>query len=406
MSYQFGLCQAPSRILFGLGQIRSLGREVAARSDRVLICTDERIAGLALLDEVIRDIEKTGAKVAVFSHVEAELPAANVEACVRMHAGFEPGAVVGLGGGSCIDHAKLVSLRFVHRAPLQTFYGELKVPGPILPVLAVPTTAGTGSEVTPVAVLSDADRPLKVGISSPYLIPSVALCDPDLTISCPPALTAISGADALTHAIEAFSAKQRPATNELAYERVFVGKNALSDANAISAIRLLFRHLPTAVSQPRNVEARSAVMLGSTLAGLAFGTAGTSAAHAIQYPIGALTKSAHGLGVALLLPYAMRFNLGHCIDTYAAIAREIGLPEKDDADAAEAAITAIAKLFSSIGIPEHLGALGVERSQSKWIAEQSMQSKRLVENNPRLLNQNGVLEIVENAFGPPDLESK
>lgn len=175
------------------------------------------------------------------------------------------------------------------------------MPGPVLPVIAVPTTAGTGSEATPVAVISDPDRTLKVGISSPHLLPRVAICDPDLTLTCPPALTAIAGADALTHAIEAFTAGRRAPSPELAQRHVFIGKSALTDHFALLAIRLLGRSLERACHDGADEEARADVML-----------AALAAAHAIQYPVGALTHTAHGLGVATLLPYGWRPSLPSC----------------------------------------------------------------------------------------------
>src|SRR5690606_1856605 len=155
------------------------------------------------------------------------------------------------------------------------YYGELKVPGPILPVVAIPTTAGTGSEVTPVAVLADDKRDLKVGISSPYLIPHTALCDPQLTVTCPPMLTALSGADALTHAIEAFTAVRHPVDFDLANQKVFVGKNLLSDQHACAAVQAIFQYLPRAVADGDDIEARSMMMYAALSAGLAFGVAGT-----------------------------------------------------------------------------------------------------------------------------------
>ncbi|MHC2484612.1 alcohol dehydrogenase class IV [Rhizobium leguminosarum] len=150
-----------------------------------------------------------------------DVPQDTVAVCVEAARGFGPDMVIGIGGGSCLDMAKCASLLLAHGGALADYYGEFKVPGPVLPVVAVPTTAGTGSEVTPVAVVSDPDRILKVGISSPYLIAAAAICDPELTLSCPPRLTAIAGADALTHAIEAFTAMRRPGDPELAQQHVF-----------------------------------------------------------------------------------------------------------------------------------------------------------------------------------------
>ena len=203
--------------------------------------------------------------------------------------------------------AKCASLMLTHGGALRDYYGEFKVPGPILPVIAVPTTAGTGSEATPVAVISDASRTLKVGISSPYLIPAAAICDPELTMTCPPSLTAIAGADALTHAIEAFTAARRGTDAELAQKHVFIGKSALSDHFALLAIRLLGRSLERAYKTAADEDARADVMMGALAAGCAFGTAGTAAAHAIQYPVGALTTRPRPRRRDVL-PYVMTYN--------------------------------------------------------------------------------------------------
>jgi alcohol dehydrogenase len=348
--------------------------------------------------EVVADLAANGVKAEVFSDTQAELPVEGVYACVEKYKAFAPEVIIGFGGGSCQDLAKLVSLLLTHGGPLSNYYGEFKVPGPVIPLILMPTTSGTGSEVTPVAVLGDPDREMKVGISSPELIPNVAICDPELTLTCPAGLTALSGADALGHAIEAFAAVSRPATPDIAFKRVFVGKNALSDHHARTAIRLIFKWLPTAVRDGSNLEARSAVMMASMLAGMAFGTGGTGAAHAIQYPIGALTHTAHGLGIGILLPYTMAFNKQAAGEVYDEIADLVGAPVKNG-DKAEAAIDAVRKLFAEIGIPVGIDALGVSEKDIDWIAERSVLATRLVENNRRELNVAGAAGVVRDALG-------
>lgn len=253
--------------------------------------------------------------------------------------------VIGIGGGSCLDMAKCVAVLLTHGGRPQDCYGEYNVPRPVIPIIAVPTTAGTGSEVTPVAVLSDAERSLKVGVSSPFIIPAASICDPNLTLTCPPALSAIAGADALTHAIEAFTAIKREPVAGIAQTRVFVGKNQMSDYFALQAIRLLWQGLEAACTDGSNREAREKVMMGATLAGLAFGVAGTAAAHAIQYPVGALTHTAHGAGVACLMPYVMRWNKAAIVPDLQQIAEAIGAPTAEDV------IPAVTDLFARIGIP-------------------------------------------------------
>jgi alcohol dehydrogenase class IV len=301
-------------------------------------------------------------------------------ASARAARDFAPDLVIGVGGGSCLDMAKCVAVLLTHGGTPQDYYGEFKVPGAVMPLIAVPTTAGTGSEVTPVAVLSDRERQLKVGISSPHLIPTVAICDPDLTMTCPTSLTAIAGADALTHAIEAFTAIRRDPVPGLGQDRVFVGKNATSDFFALRAIALLWESLEAACTQGGNATARANVMLGATMAGLAFGVAGTAAAHAIQYPVGALTHTAHGAGVACLMPYVMAWNAPKIAPELDQIADVTGLTDGC------AVIPALAALFERIGIPPTLRALGLAEDRLDWVAEQSCGIARLIQNNPRSLS--------------------
>lgn len=400
MSLDYGVTRAPARLIFGPGQRRSIGTAAASLGKRALVCTDARFADLPVMQEILADLNAHGVQAEVFSDTQAELPLEGILACVDRYRHFSPEVVIGIGGGSCIDLAKLVSLLLVHPAPLSLYYGEFKVPGPIIPVIAVPTTSGTGAEVTPVAVLGDPGLTMKVGISSPELIPHTAICDPELTLTCPKGLTAISGADALAHAIEAFAATSRDADPEMAMKRVFVGKNMLSDHYALTAIKLIFLNLEQATIAGDDIKARSAVMLGSTYAGLAFGTAGTSAAHAIQYPIGAMTSTAHGLGIGVLLPYAMDFNMSIVTAEYAAIGRAIGAASEgaSDAEAAQAAISAIRTLFSKIGIPESIRDIGIREEQLDGIAELSMNAKRLVENNPRPLDTAAIKSILLKAM--------
>ena len=301
----FAVTRAPARSFLDRANL-PVYRQLRQRwVKNMLICTDSRFAATASFAEMRTGMEALGLKVHVFDQTEPELPLSSVQACLADIGSVDVDVVIGIGGGSCLDMAKLAALGKRHGTDLAAFYGENQVPAPVLPLIAVPTTAGTGSEATPVAVLADDGRDMKVGISSRFLIPQVAICDPDLTLTCPPGLTAISGSDAMTHAIEAFTAYRKPYAAGLEQNAVFVGKNRLSDLFATEAIRLIAKALPVAVAEGTNVQARSDMLYGSLLAGLAFGSAGTSAAHAIQYPIGALTHTAHGLGVAALMPYCM-----------------------------------------------------------------------------------------------------
>lgn len=394
----FGVMRAPRTLLFGDGQRYALGKIAASLGRRVLICTDERFAGTPAFTALMAHLDAHDLDVRVFDQTQAELPIEGILACADLHRADKPDVIVGLGGGSCMDLAKLVSLLLTHGGTLDQYYGEFNVPGPVIPVIAIPTTAGTGSEVTPVAVLADSARALKVGVSSPHLIPHAAICDPELTWTCPPGLTAIAGADAMTHAIEALTAVAREPDADLAQTRVFVGKNAFSDHHALSAITALTQALPRAVADGSDRQARSKVMFAAVSAGLAFGVAGTAAAHAIQYPVGALTHSAHGLGVAALMPYVMQFNHAYCIPSFAQISRAMGATEGSEQALAEEAPRRVAKLFASIGIPRTLAELGVKEDQLDWIAEQSLLSARLINNNPRPLALADVAALTRHAF--------
>lgn len=388
----FGILRAPRELLFGTGQRHALGGIAARLGQRALIVTDTRLAADADLLALARQLEEAGLAVMVDSSTLPDVP---VESAIVSAAGaraFAPDLVIGVGGGSCLDMAKCVALLLTHGGRPQDYYGEHTVPGPVMPLIAIPTTAGTGSEVTPVAVLSDAERSLKVGISSPHLIPAVSICDPELTLSCPPGLTAIAGADALTHAIEAFTAIRREPVPGIAQQRVFVGKNELSDHFALGAIALLWQGLEAACKNGADHGAREKVMLGATLAGLAFGVAGTAAAHAIQYPVGALTHTAHGLGVACLMPYVMTWNAPLIRDELAKIAHAAGLNGPDDV------IPALVSLFERIGIPATLRDLGLDEDRIDWVAGQSSGIARLIQNNPRPLNPQEMRNLVAAAY--------
>lgn len=379
----FGTFRSPRAIHFGVGQRDLLGRVVAGFGQRTLICTDERFAADPVFAALVDNVRGAGVSVAVFDRTLPDVPSACVADAAEAARAAAPDSIVAIGGGSCLDLGKMAALIHTHGGRPQDYYGEFKVPGPVLPIVAMPTTSGTGSEVTPVAVISDPDKTLKVGVSDPNIIPTVAICDPELTLTCPASLTAVAGADALTHAIESFTAIRRTETAGLALERVFVGKNAISDHNALEAIRLISGALAGVVKDGSRLDLRERMMYGAMLAGLAFGSGGCAAAHALQYPIGALTHTAHGVGVAALMPYVMRFNRRERLEEFGLIAEAMGIsPEGDAAFAADAAIDAVTSLFREVGIPATITELGFAEDRIDWAAEQAMTASRLVLNNP------------------------
>ncbi|MFQ3787774.1 iron-containing alcohol dehydrogenase [Halomonas sp. A29] len=392
MMKHFGTLRSPREIIFGSGQREALGLVAKRLGQRALVVTDKRLAADPNFHTMMADLEYNGLAVRIESGTLPEVPVETAVSAAEAALDHAPDIVIAVGGGSCLDMAKCVALLLTHGGRPQDYYGELKVPGPILPLIAIPTTAGTGSEVTPVAVLSDSERTLKVGISSPYLIPTVAICDPELTLTCPSALTAIAGADALTHAVEAFTATHRTVTPGLTQERVFIGKNALSDQFALTAISLLWQGLENVCTAGDNLAARAQVMQGATFAGLAFGVAGTAAAHAIQYPVGALTQTAHGAGVACLMPWVMQWNRSVIGAELEQMAASMGLTD------GAAVIPAIAALFARIGIPPTLATLGLDKERLDWVAEQACGIERLIQNNPRPLDRSGIRKLLDAAF--------
>ena len=395
----FAALRLPREILFGNGQRHALPTVARRLGQRALVCTDARLARTPEFAEMMAGLKAASIEVLVHDGVQPDVPRDSVALCADEVRPFAPDMVIGIGGGSCLDMAKCVSLLLAHGGALSDYYGEFKVPGPVLPIIAVPTTAGTGSEVTPVAVVSDPDRTLKIGASSPYLIPAVAICDPELTATCPPGLTAIAGADAMTHAIEAFTAARKPPSHALAQENVFIGKSALSDQFALYAIRLLGRSLEKAVAEGSNEDARADVMMGALAAGCAFGTAGTAAAHAVQYPAGALTETAHGMGVAAMMPYVMSYNRRTSAPALAEVGEALGLPTEGSVEErAGAAIDEISRLFAAIGITPTLAGLGLAADQIEWTCEQAVGIQRLIKNNPRPIDLAGMRQLVQAAF--------
>jgi alcohol dehydrogenase len=396
----FGTLRTPRNLVFGGGQRHALGGYAAALGSRALIVTDERLGTDAEFIRLMDSLKQAGLQTRIFDGTIAELP---IECIARgVEAGKAIGAdlVIGIGGGSCLDAAKVAALLLTHGGKVSDYYGEFKVPGPVLPLISMPTTSGTGSEVTPVAVVTDPDRAVKVGIASPYIISHTAICDPELTYSCPPGLTAVSGADALTHAIEAFTTMRRQPTGTIVHEHVFLGKNVLSDNYALLAITHIASSLKRAFDNGADTQARERLMLGATLAGLAFGTAGTAAAHAVQYPVGAMTHTPHGAGVAVMMPYVMEFNRSHCEQELAEIGRAMGVDSggRTVSEQAGATIDAVERLFASIGIPKTIADLGIVRSQLPLVAEQAMGSARLIKNNPRPIELGSMATLVEAAF--------
>ena len=309
---------------FGRGCRHILAEQLSRQQvRRPLVVTDTTIAGTAV---AAAWLEKLQSKfpLTIFDQGQAEPSVSLAQAAVEAGRAGKVDGVVGLGGGSNLDVAKVVAAVLSHGGQPQDYFGFDRIPGAVLPLFALPTTAGTGSEVSHSAVLTDNQQQIKVSMLSQWLRPTCALVDPDFSDSCPPRVTAHSGIDALVHAIEAFS--NRDFSEMVGVDpqaRAYEGSYSLTRLLALEAIRLIGRSLVTAYQQPQHSGARDDMALAATLAGMAFSNSGVGIVHALEYPVGALTHCGHGEGNGLLLPHVMRYNLPVCREEYTRIAAQL-----------------------------------------------------------------------------------
>jgi len=373
-----------NRIVQGRGSIASLPEEVRRLGGtRVLVVTDAGLVQTGIPQRVLDLL--AGMPAEIYSEVEAEPSAESTDACARRAAegGFD--LIVGLGGGSPIDTAKCAAMLVANGGKAEDYLGIDKVPKPGLPKIFIPTTAGTGSEVTNVAVLSLKAQQTKKGIVSRHLMADAAILDAELTAGLPPAVTAATGMDALTHAIEAYVSRFA---------------QPLTDYFALEAIRRLGRSLRTAVHYGANLDAREDVLTASLYAGLAFGSAATGMVHGLAMPLGGLHNVPHGIANAVLLPHVMKFNLVAALPRFGDIARALGenVDGLSPRAAAERAVAAVRSLAEDIGIPPGMAGLGIPRTSMEALARDGMTNSRQVLPNPRAVTYDGLIGILEDAF--------
>jgi alcohol dehydrogenase class IV len=390
------------QLLFGRNAVKQLG-EVTRRlgTKRLLIVTDPLVAKAGLTERVRLPLEESGVRVKVFDGGEPEPSIRAAEAAIDAAEQFHAEAILGLGGGSNMDLAKVTATVLAHAGGPRDYFGDDRVPGTIWPLICVPTTAGTGSEVSAAAVLTDTDNHMKVAILSNYLRPQAAVVDPLLTASCPPKVTADSGIDALTHALEAYTAVDNATFPLPAGERtVYQGRHPLGDCFAEKAITLIGKYLRRAVAHGDDLEARDGMALAATLGGLAFSNVGVALVHAMEYPVGGAVHCSHGAGNGLLLPWVMRFNLPMRRAEFGRIAQLLGedVSGLSADDAAERAVTAVERLRTDIGIPLRLRDLGVRREQLRPFAEKACTLQRILRVNPRPVSTEEVEGIYETAY--------
>ncbi len=378
--------RASPEIRFGPGKSREIGARMAAMGvGRVLLVTDPGVIGAGLADAAEDGLAEAGVAVTLWTDVVADPPEAKILAAAQAGRAAEVDGVIGLGGGSPMDTAKLAALLLGAEQPLEEAYGVERARGPRLPLALAPTTAGTGSEVTPIAIVTTGAAEKK-GVVSQVLMPDLAVLDPSLTLGLPAPVTAATGIDAMVHAIEAMTSKAK--------------KNPLSDCLAREALARLGPNLPRAVATPEDLEARGAMLLGACLAGLAFANAPVAAVHALAYPLGGHFKVPHGLSNALVLPGVMEFNREAAEAVYAEIAPLVfpTLAAHDPEMRVTGLIDGLAGLGPDLGLPARLSEVGVGEADLDRLAADAMKQERLLVNNPREMTFEAAREIYRAAL--------
>ncbi len=377
------ILQQPKRLIFGTGCIQQSAAEFKnAGWSRLYVITSPQVA--AAQPALFAAWRSAGLTVEVCSSIDREPEIALFEQVVAAGRAAKPDVVIGLGGGSPLDVSKLVAALLDGRQPIRDVFGIGLLRGRSTPLICIPTTAGTGADVSPNAILLDEAERLKKGVVSPYLVPDMAICDPELTVTMPPAVTAATGIDALVHCMEAYA-------NKHAHPTV--------DVYALEGIRRIGRSIETAVKNGADRDARAEVMLGALYGGLCLGPVNTAAVHALSYPLGGEYRVTHGVANSLLMPHVFRFNLPAMPVRYANIALALGCSAGGTPLAtAEAGLRRLAEMSRNCGIPQRLRDVGVPESDLPRIAIESMKVTRLLRNNPRELTATEAEQIYREAF--------
>lgn len=372
-------------IVFGEAAINTLPEVLGRLGARnTLLVTDKGLVRAGLCDKLRGILASAGHAVAVYDEVAPDPTIRQVLAVSALARDMAVDSVIGLGGGSSIDVAKVVAALMTNTKPIAAYFGTGLLEFPALPIIAVPTTAGTGSEVTPIAILSDEDEQLKKGIVSTSIIPRYAFLDPAFTASMPPKITAMTGIDALCHAIEAYTS-----VNAIDY----------TDALALRAIRLLSGSIREAFEQGGNLVVRGNMLMGSLLAGMAFANAGVTAVHAFAYPLGGMFHVPHGLANSMMLPTIMNYNRVGNEKRFAEVAG--ALTGRDGSSAgthAGDAVAAVRELFRVLDMPRGLEAVGVPEAAVPELAQGAMKVTRLLANNPRPITLDDAVKLYAEAF--------
>ena len=373
----------PQKIVFGTGCIQTLVEDYKKSGyKKLFVLTAPPIR--PLLDETLKELQAAGVATEVYQDIVAEPTVNDFNNILEKARQFGADSIVGVGGGSVLDVSKLVAAFINSDQQVEDCFGTGFIKSKGLWLACLPTTAGTGSEVSPNAILLDERDHLKKGVVSPFLLAEVAYVDPKLTWTVPAKVTADTGMDALTHCIEAY-------TNKFAHPSV--------DIYALQGIRLIAANLERAVKNGQDVEAREALAFGSLYGGLCLGPVNTAAVHALSYPLGGEYHIPHGLSNAILLPSVMKFNMPAAIRRYAEVAVAMGCqPGKDDQETAQRGVDFIYQLAEAVGIPQKLSDLGIPQTAVDGMARAAMEVQRLLKNNPREVTEQDARDIYNSLY--------
>ncbi len=373
----------PGKLVFGNGTLQQLAEDVIElKPAKVFIGTIEPLR--SAIETFVHTLTESKIDVLIDTSIVAEPSFSDFEKLMKKVTPFNPDVVIGIGGGSVLDIAKLVAAQLGNKQQLREYVGIGLLKGRKKKLICVPATSGTGSEVSPNAILVDDADNQKKGIISPFLVPDIVYVDPLLTVSVLPSITAATGMDALTHCLEAYTNK---------FAQPFI------DMYAYEGMRLIAANIVTAVNDGKNIEAREKVAMGSLLGGFCLGPVNTAGVHALSYPLGSMYHLPHGLSNALLLPYVMEYNIVSAADRYADVAVALGCKREDDVWAtAKAGVAKIKELNAACGIPASLKEVGVKEEAIPQLVSEALKIQRLLKNNPREINEQGATAIFKSAF--------
>ena len=376
-----------SGIRFGSGMSKICAKEVSKKlGTNILFITDKDLMSLKLTEPTFNELKKFSPIVEIFQDVEADPSLKTLLKAIEIGKKMNTTGVIGFGGGSSMDVAKLTSLILGSNENIEDVWGVSNAKGPRLPLVLVPTTAGTGSEVTPISIITVGEEEKK-GVSSTIILPDIAILDPDLTIGLPAHTTAATGIDAMVHAIEGYTSANK-------------NNNPISKMLAIEALKLLGSSIEKAVFNGSDIEARGNMLIGAMLAGKSFANSPVAAVHALAYPIGGTFHVSHGLSNSLVLPYVLRFNSADNKATkeYAELAPFI-FPDINTDQGSQAVckefIDKLEILSKKLGLPQKLRELNIPKNACKKMASDAMKQTRLLINNPRKLTENDAFNIYE-----------